>query len=155
MFESLLSFAVAISSIIVALYAIYQMRGMKSSIHDLIPSLDDWVWEEEGEWKMDARLGKLIDGVGSRLALSMRQSMFQKMGVDAKLQKGVDKAIGLDFMDSTGIGGILDMLGMGNTKQILARNPKTLQIILQRIAPFIGQLGKGGVPSQGYGHNYG
>lgn len=68
--------------------------------------LDQYIFEENGEWQLDARIGKLIDLVGSRIALSLRQSMFQQMGVDAKLQKGVDKAVGLDVLNGSGIGGV-------------------------------------------------
>lgn len=105
--------------------------------------LDQYVWQEEnGEWRMDERIGKLIDFVGSRFALSVRQSMFQAMGVDQKLQKGVDKAFALDLMDNTGIGGILELLGMRNVKSILARNPKTLTMVLERAEPLISKFMK-------------
>jgi len=108
-------------------------------IEQILPYKD----EGTGEWRVDERIGQLCDFIGSRLALSMRQAAFQQMGVDSKLQKGVDKAIGADLLDGSGIGGILDILGMGETKQMLAKNPKTLGIILQRVAPLLNQyLGK-------------
>lgn len=128
----------------VSSYGIYEMRKARSSI----PSFDQFVWQEGEEWVIDARLGKLIEAVGSRMALSMRQSFFQAQGVEAKLTKNVDKAIGLDIMDTTGIGGILDLLGMGNTKNMLAKNPRTLGLIVQRVAPLLQNVNFGGA-SQG------
>lgn len=133
--STLLSLSALVCSLIIAVIGIREMRQARRSI----PSFDDYIWQENGEWRIDERIGKMLDYVGSRFALSTRQALFQQMGVDAKLQKHVDKAISLDFMDTSGIGGILDLLGMGNTKQILAKNPRTLGIILQRVAPFLGQ----------------
>lgn len=117
-------------------YSLYLARSYRSSI----PSLDDYIRQENGEWFIEERLGKMLDLLGSRFALSMRQSMFQSMGVDAKLQKGVDKAIGMDMLNGSGIGGLLDLIGMSNTKSMLAKNPKTLGLILQRVAPMLNQF---------------
>lgn len=105
--------------------------------------LDQYIWQEDGEWKCDERIGVAIDFVGSRLAHSLRQAMFQQMGVDRKLEKHVDKALSLDMLDNSGIGGILELLGMGNTKKILANNPKTLGLILQRVSPLLGKYLQG------------
>lgn len=74
------------------------------------------------------------------VALSMRQAAFQQMGVTRKLEKHVDQALAGDIMNNSGIGGILDLLGMQDTKKILANNPKTLGLILSRVAPLLSQF---------------
>lgn len=121
----------------VSFYSIREIRRSRALITDNLPSLDDFIFQKDGEWKMDERIVKVFDMLGSRIAQSMRMNLLQGMGADAKNVKAVDKAIGLDFMDSSGIGGILDLLGMSNTKMQLAKNPKTLQLIMQRIAPML------------------
>jgi len=109
----------------------------------MIPDFNDFIKEENGEWMLEPRIAKIIDVLGSRMAHSLRQAMFQSMGVDAKLGKGVDKAIGLDILNESGIGGLLDLVGMSETKKMLARNPKTMGMILQRVGPLLGQLSLG------------
>ena len=118
--------------------------------------LDQYIWQEEsGEWKCDERIGVAIDFIGSRLAHSLRQAMFQQMGVDAKLQKGVDRALSSDLLDQSGIGGFLDLVGLSHTKRMLTNNPKTLGLVLERIAPFLNRYlrkGPGANPGvEGYG----
>lgn len=114
--------------------------------------LDQYVFQDEsGQWQMDARIGQIVDFVGSRIALSMRQAFYQQMGVNRKLEKHVDQALAGDIMNGSGIGGILDLLGMHDTKKVLANNPKTLGLILQRVAPLLSQFqqrsASGGAPS--------
>ena len=113
------------------------MRRSISSVSEMLPSLDDFVFEKDGEWQMDARLGKLIDHFGSRIALSIRQSIFQKKGVDAKLVKGFTKALAKDGVQSNPILAGLEGLGF-NASDYLLQNPR----IIEMIRPFLQNLGK-------------
>ena len=144
MIEQLVTAISTFLSLLIALYALLQVKRARASI----PSLDDFVWKEGEEWRCDERIGKLVEFFGSKMAHSLRQSMFQQMGVDQKLSKHVDRALSLDLLDNSGIGGILDLLGMGNTKKILANNPKTLGLILQRVSPLLGKYLQGNSPGQ-------
>ena len=139
MFEQILTIVATFGALATSLYAVWQMRKFR----DMMPSFEDVIWEENGEWHVREDISKLIDAFGSRFALSMRQSFFQAQGVDAKLSKNVDKAFSLDLMDSSGIGGVLDVLGFSNVKQMLAKNPRTLQMILSRVAPLLQNFGQG------------
>ena len=129
------------------------MRQFRADVHEMLPNLDDFIAKEGDQWMVDERLGKLIDALGSRMALSMRQSFFQSQGVDAKLRKSVDKAFATDLMDGSGIGGILEIAGLENVANILKKNPKTLNMILQRAGPllqsFTGQKNNSGSKSSG------
>lgn len=140
----------------VSFYSIREIRRSRALITENIPSLDDFVFQEDGEWVMDARLGKLIDALGSRIAQSGKMSILQGLGADAKNVKAVDKAIGMDMMDASGIGGILDILGLSNVKQILIKNPRSMAIVAQRIAPFMQNLNMGGAQGQksNFGHDF-
>ena len=136
MIELILTVASTISLILSSLYAIREIKRAKASI----PSLDDFI-EQDGEtWMVDERLGKLIDALGSRMALSMRQSFFQQQGVAAKLEKNVKKAFSQDLMDQSGIGGILDLAGFSNVKKQLVNNPQTLEQIMRIAGPYLARL---------------
>lgn len=93
--------------------------------------------EKEG---MPSPIESYLLKIGEGLALSMRNSFAGQISGDVRLNKAVDKAVGMDTLDATGIGGILDMIGAGNTKQLLAKNPQTLALILQRFGPLISQF---------------
>lgn len=138
----------------VSFYSIREIRRSRALITESLPSFDDFVFEKDGEWVMDARLGKLIDALGSRIAQSGKMSILQGLGADAKNVKAVDKAIGMDMMDASGIGGILDILGLSHVKQILIKNPRSMAIVGQRIAPFLQNMNLGGAP-QGQKANFG
>lgn len=138
LFEPILSILLSISAILTTIYAVWQMRRTASSVHDLIPSLDDYIFQEDGEWQMDERLSKIFEVIGSRMALSMRQSLFQGMGVQKKIQKGLQKAVIGDVVDSklgplAGLGGILGI----NVKGYLEKNPGAIQYLLPLAQSFM------------------
>ena len=93
--------------------------------------------EKEG---MPSPLESYLLKIGEGLALSMRNSLAGQISGDVRLGKAVDKAVGMDALDQSGIGGILDIIGAGHTKALLAKNPQTLALVLQRFGPIIGQF---------------
>jgi len=144
LFELALSIVGLVFSAVVSLYAIREIKRTKDSVMDIIPSLDDYIFqdEESGEWQIDARLGKMFDHVGSRMALSIKQSLFQSAGVDAKLEKGAWKAAVDDIFDSGAlgqIGGLADVFSNGRLRDYCKKNPSAIKTIL----PMVMGLGKG------------
>lgn len=146
--ELLLSLLALITTLGFGLVYYREMKRSKVEILELVPAMEDFVWQQDGEWKMDERLVKVFDMLGSRIAQSGKMALMQQMGADAKNVKAVDKAIGADMMDASGIGGILDVLGLSNVKRQLIKNPKTMAIVAQRIAPMIQNMNNGGSRGQ-------
>ena len=143
MLELLLTLIGTFSAIGVSLYAIYELKRTQRSLLDLLPSLDDFIFEKDGEWQVDERLVKVFDLVGSRIALSMRQSLFQGMGVEKKIQGGLQKAVIEDVIDGGAlgpIGGLADMFLGGKVKDYLTKNPSAINYLLPMIQQFAGNI---------------
>jgi hypothetical protein len=128
-----------ITGAIIAISTTISYKLLKKDIKKEVQSfLEDFVTPPDD--KTPSPLESYALKIGEGLALSMRNSFAGQISGDVRLQKGVDKAIGMDVMDQSGIGGILDVLGMSNVKNMLAKNPATLGMILQRVSPLIGQF---------------
>jgi len=142
--ELLLSLFGLICAMGTSLYAIRTMKQAQGKLTEMMPSLDDFVWEEDGKWLMDQRLGKLVDALGSRLALSLRQSIFQGQGVNAKLLKGLGKAVAKDQIAGNPILSIAEGFGF-NAGAYLQKNPQLGTILASLFQ------GKGNSPGQDSG----
>ena len=140
----------------VSFYSIREIRRSRTLITESLPSFDDFVFQKDGEWVMDARLGKLIDALGSRIAQSGKMSILQGLGADAKNVKRLDKAAGTDLLDASGFGGILDILGLSNVKRELIKNPKLIAVAAQRFGPMIQNMAFRGPQTNksNFGHDF-
>lgn len=140
LFELLLSLLATVSAIVTSLYLIRKFNQAQTTLTDLVPSLDDFIFQENGEWQIDERLVKVFDLIGSRMALSMRQSFFQGQGVQAKIKKGFEKALTGDIIESQ-----LPFINLiPGAKAYLQKNPSAIQYAL----PFMQQFMKGNSPGQ-------
>lgn len=150
LFELLLSLLATVSAIVTSFYVIWQFRRAQSTITDLIPNLDDYIFQEDGTWQMDERLVKVFEVIGSRMALSMRQSFFQAQGVDAKLKKGLEKKVVGAFVDSKfgGLKAIAHFLGIDTSEieEYLIENPSALK----SLGPMVSQFMPRGANSPGH-----
>ena len=121
-------------TLLVSFYAVRQIKQSKEELLGMMPSLDDYVFQdEEGTWQLDQRLGKMFDHVGSRMALSIRQSLFQGQGVQAKIEKGAYGALVDDVFDSGvlgQIGGLADMFSGGRFRDYCKKNPSAIRTII-------------------------
>ena len=133
-------------TLLVSFYAVRQIKQSKEELLDMMPSLDDYVFQdqESGEWQLDARLGKMFDHVGSRMALSMRQSFFQEKGVSKKIEKGLQSAVIDDVLDSGAlgqIGGLADVVTGGRVRDYLKKNPSAINFLIPMIQGAMGGQG--------------
>lgn len=119
-------------------------RDIMNEVYEVI---DNFVKpEKEG---MPSPIESYLLKIGEGLALSMRNSLAGSISGDVRLNKAVDRAVGMDALDQSGIGGILDIIGAGETKKLLAKNPQTMALILQRFGPLISQfMGQKGLNPQ-------
>jgi len=135
------------------------MKRAKASI----PSLSDFVQkDQEGQVIMREDLAMVIDAFGSRIAKSLKMSLLQGMGAQAKIEKGLKGAIAQDVIENKmpllNLAG--DILGF-NTKQYISKHPDALGQIFQLVAPLMqGQgINLGAQPShnspQGHGGKFG
>jgi len=147
--EVILSLSALISSLCFGLYALRQMKQARASI----PSLSDFIHKDkEGNVVMREDLVMVIDGFGSRIAKSLKMSLLQGLGAEAKIEKGLKSAITQDVLDNKAplLGMALDMMGI-NTKQYIAKHPEAIGQLAQIAAPYmknlnLGQLMKGNSP---------
>jgi len=146
--EALLSLSALISSICLTLYAIREMKRAKASI----PKLDDFVKRDaEGQIIIRDDLLSLIDAFGSRIAKSLKMSMLQGLGAQAKIDKGLKGALAQDIVEKQmpllELAG--DVLGF-NTKQYISKHPEALGQLLQLAGPYLKGVNLGNL---GQGHN--
>ena len=93
-------------------------KGIKKEIYEVIGTFT--TPEKEGQ---PSPLESYLLKVGEGLALSMRNSIAGQFSGDARLNSAVDKAVGMDSLNQSGIGGILDIIGAGETKKLLSQKP--------------------------------
>jgi hypothetical protein len=144
--ELLIAVAGLVLTSVVSLVGIREIKRTKEAVFEAIPSLDDYIFqdEESGEWQIDARLGKMFDHVGSRMALSIKQSLFQGMGVQKKIEKGLQSAVIDDVLDSGAlgqIGGLADIFLGGRVREYLKQNPSAINALVPLLSGAMG--GKG------------
>lgn len=127
MIQTLLSLSGVSAAIITSLYAIRQMKQARASI----PSLDTFVKNEGGEIIIREDLAALIDAFGSRMAKSVQMSIFQGMGAQAKIDKGLKGAMSQDIIDEKmpllNLAG--EILGF-NTKQYISKHPEAIMQLI-------------------------
>ena len=132
-------------TLVVSFYAVRQIKQSKDELLGMMPSLDDYVFQdEEGTWQLDQRLGKMFDHVGSRMALSIKQSIFQGMGVSKKIEKGLQNAVIDDVLDSGAlgqIGGLADIFLGGKVRDYLKRNPSAINYLMPLLSGAMGGQG--------------
>lgn len=122
----------------VSFYSIREIRRSRALITESLPSLDDFVFEENGQWVMDARLGKLIDAFGSRIATSLKMSLLQGLGAQSKITKGVKGAMAADIIENKMpiLNLVGDVLGF-NTKQYISKHPEAIAQLMPYLQRFI------------------
>ncbi len=103
---------------------------------ELIPELDSFItFNEDGSVNMDQRIVAFIDAVGSRIFQSAKMSMLQGLSVNAKLDKGLKRAIGQDIIEekmpllNAGAGILKDFTGY-NVKKYIVDNPDALMQLI-------------------------
>lgn len=122
----------------VSLYSIREIRSSRALITESLPSLDDFVFEKDGQWVMDARLGKLIDAFGSRIATSLKRSFMQGLGAQSKIDKGIKGAMAQDVIENKMplLNLVGNVLGI-NTKQYIGKHPEALVQLMPLIQKFL------------------
>lgn len=128
----------------VSFYSIREIKRSRALITENLPSLDDFVFEEDGQWVMDARLGKLIDAFGSRIAQSLKMSLLQGLGAQAKIDKGMKGAMAADIVENKMpiLNLIGDFLGF-NTKKYISKHPEALAQLMPLLQNMTSGKGRG------------
>ena len=112
-------------------------------VEDMIPSIDDFISEENGEWQIDERLVKVIDLAGSRMFQSAKMSAIQGLGAQAKIEKGLQGAFAADIIENKMP--ILDLIGEFagiNVKKYITKHPQAIAQIVQMFGPMMQNFGK-------------
>ena len=145
MFELAISIAGLILTLGMSIYAFREIRRTKDSVMDMIPSLEDYIFQdEEGNWEVDQRIGALVNAVGSRIGTNIKQSFFQGMGVNKKIEKGLQSAVIDDVLDSGAlgqIGGLADIFLGGKVRDYLKRNPSAINYLMPLLSGAMGGQG--------------
>ena len=116
---------------------------MFKKAESLVPSLDDYVFQENGEWRIDERLVKITDVIGSRMAQSIKMSFLQGMGANAKIDKGLKTAMTQDLIENKApwLNTIAGFLGFEpkNTAAYITKHPEQINFLLGLIGQATGQ----------------
>lgn len=127
------------------------------SMQKRIPKLDDFFQirkNDKGEEQVfvEPKLALILDSLGSRMFQSAKMSMFQGMGVQAKLDKGLKTAFAKDIVDKKIpiLSIIGDFAGI-NVKQYIAKNPDAFLNLLAdpRVQKFANNFMQGQNKAQG------
>lgn len=129
---SLCSFGLAI---IIILYTDRKFRRYDSLV-DNFSDLLRYEEDDEGNIMLDARITKIIDSLGSRIASSAKMSMLQGLSVNAKLDKGLKGAMAADMVENKMplIGLIGDIFGV-NTQKWIQKHPDAIVQLAQQFGP--------------------
>ena len=135
----------SVVSIGFALYGIHEIRNSKRMVQEIVPSLDDYIFQDDaGEWHVEERLAKVFDLVGSRMAQSIRMSFLQGLGAQRKIEKGLKGALAKDIVEKKmpllNLAG--EFLGF-NTQEYLGKHPEAIGQLLQLAGPLLGQVQHG------------
>ena len=108
------------------------------SLADSVGQFFRYEEDENGNPLLDARLGKILEALGSSLAKSMKFSFLGSLSGQARLEKGLKSALTQDLVDNQMpiLNLIGDFLGI-NTKKYIAKHPEAFMQLAQQFLPII------------------
>ena len=143
-------------SVFIVILSFLSLRRKMDKFEDLADSVGGLLRYEEsedGEPLLDARVVKIIEGLGSSVAKSLKFSMLGQLSGPARLEKGLKSAMTQDVIDKQFplVNLIGDFFGV-NTQKYIAKHPDAIGQLAALAMPYVkGLMGNNGfqLPGQG------